>query len=73
MDKVILFSTGCPNCKILKSLLNRKEIIYTENNSIEDMLNLGLNKVPVLCVNDKYYEYQQAKIWIENYSKGESE
>lgn len=69
---ITLYSTGCPNCKTLKSLLNQKEIVYTENNSTEEMLSLGFSKVPVLCVDGKYYEYQQAKIWVKNYSKGEN-
>lgn len=64
MSKVILFSTGCPLCKTLKQMLNNYSIPYVENNSVEYMISLGFTTVPVLSVDGKIMEYNEAKNWI---------
>ena len=69
---IILYSTGCPNCEKLKLLLNKKNISYVENNSIDEMLALGFNRVPVLSVDDVNMSYNDAKKWIEENGKGEN-
>ena len=35
MDKVVLYSTGCPKCKILEQKLNMKSIPYEKTNDEE--------------------------------------
>ena len=47
---IILYSTGCPKCKVLKSKLEEKNIEFVENNSVEEMTGLGITQVPVLFV-----------------------
>ena len=71
MDKnIILFSNGCPNCLVLKRLLNSKNINYSENNSVEEMVSLGIDTVPVLSVNGVLYSYKKAKEYINNLKGG---
>ena len=36
--KVILYSTGCPKCRVLKTKLDKKNINYIENNDVEEMI-----------------------------------
>lgn len=64
MGEIVLYSTGCPKCKILKSKLDAKNIKYIENNDMETMLALGIDTVPVLYVNEVRYEFAQAVKWI---------
>lgn len=71
-DKIVLYSTGCPRCKTLKMLLDNREITYEENNSVEEMLKLGFNDVPILQVDGNYLNYNQSKQWLENLCKGEN-
>ncbi len=61
---IILYSTGCPKCDILKKKLSEKQVEYVENNSTEEMLNLGLTQVPVLSVDGELLEYGAAVKWI---------
>lgn len=42
-ETVILYSTGCPRCSVLKKKLEEKGINYTENNSVDEMLALGIS------------------------------
>lgn len=71
-ENIVLYSTGCPNCKALKLLLKKAGVTYTENNSMDDMLALGFKQIPVLCVNGEYLKFNDAKKWIEAKREGES-
>ena len=63
---VILYTTGCPKCKVLKQKLDAKGIEYSENNSKEEMLDMGLTSVPVLGVNQSLLDFKEAVEWINN-------
>ena len=43
-ENIVLYSTGCPNCKALKLLLKKAGVTYTENNSMDDMLALAAER-----------------------------
>lgn len=60
----ILYSTGCPKCKILKKKLDDANIVYEENNNVDDMLKLGLEQVPVLFVDGTVFNFDEAVKWI---------
>lgn len=67
MDKnIVLYSTGCPRCEILKKTLKLNNIPFEENNSFDEMLNLGIMQVPVLRADDKYMDFREAILWIKN-------
>lgn len=65
--KIILYSTGCPKCKVLKHKLEEKVIAYTENGSVDEMLSLGIVQVPVLSVNGELLDFQTANQWVNQY------
>ena len=39
-------------------------IKYTENNSVDEMLSLGISQVPVLSVNNKLLDFSTANDWV---------
>ena len=61
---IILYSTHCPRCCVLEKKLKEKNIQYTENNSIDEMLSLGINEVPVLMVDSQFLKFKEAVNWI---------
>ena len=63
---IILYSTGCPKCNVLKSKLAEKKIDFVENNSIEDMTELGITQVPVLSVCGALLDFKKAVTWVNN-------
>ena len=62
--EVVLFSTGCPKCKVLKSKLEQKNISYVENNDVELMQEKGFITVPKLEVDGVVYDFKEAVEWI---------
>lgn len=60
MDKIVLYSTGCPKCKILVAKLDQLGVVYEVNSSIEDMHKIGISAVPVLEVGNRRYEFSEA-------------
>lgn len=64
MIDVILYSTGCPRCNVLKKKLNDKGIKFTENNSIEEMLSMGIMEAPMLSVDGTLFDFSNAVMWV---------
>ena len=57
---VVMYSTGCPKCKILKKKLDEKKVVYEEETDIEKMKSKGIERVPVLEVEGKLFSYSEA-------------
>ena len=67
---IILYTQeGCLKCEALKTLLDKHNIKYTINKSIEEMLSLGFDRTPVLRVDDKCMYSDEAERWIINNTK----
>ena len=63
-NEIILYSTGCPKCKILESKLQSKGVYYTKNTSVDEMMQLGFTNVPILKVNGEYLDFGKSIKWI---------
>lgn len=62
--KVILYSTGCPKCKVLTNKLDNAEIQYDIFDNVEEMINMGMTTIPVLEVNNSRMSFKEAVKWI---------
>lgn len=62
--KVILYTTGCPKCKVLEAKLKQKEIDYEEVSDISVMVNMGFMSVPILEVDGEIMNFTEANTWI---------
>lgn len=61
---VILYSNGCPRCRVLKQKLDAKSITYAEENSVDKMFAMGISQVPVLSVDGELLAFGQANEWV---------
>lgn len=68
---IVLFSTGCPKCSILKKKLEQKGIVYQGNNSVEEMLGIGITQVPVLKIGSRLLEFADANDWVNKQESAE--
>lgn len=53
----IVYSTGCPQCKILLQKIKEKTIPYEIIDDIKIMESKGILSVPVVEYNGKMYNY----------------
>lgn len=65
MDTIILYSTGCPLCRHLENQLKAKNINYSHNGNIDEMLSKGIQSLPQLEVNGKLMLYKDALDWVK--------
>lgn len=63
--EIVLYSTGCPKCKVLKKKLGNKGMEYRENTSVAEMRELGIRSAPVLKVGDELLDFKSAIRWID--------
>lgn len=66
--EIVLYSTGCPKCKILKKKIEEKGIIYEENNSVDQMLDIGLESAPALSIDGNILLFKDALEWVKKYN-----
>lgn len=63
---MILYSTGCPRCKVLEEKLKQKQINFEINNNTEEMLKLNITNVPVLKIEDKLLNFVDAVKYVNS-------
>lgn len=64
--KVILYSTGCPQCNILKEMLQKKNIIFQIEDNVEKMKELGFLSLPMLSIDGKILNFKEAFNFLKN-------
>ena len=64
MSNMVLYSTGCPKCNVLKKKLNSANIEFEEITDISEMESLGISTVPVLKVDNKLLPFAEAVKYI---------
>lgn len=61
---IILYSTGCPKCNILKNKLNSKGVNFILIEDVDTMIKKGFDLMPVLEVNGKIMDFAEANQWV---------
>ena len=61
---VVLYTTGCPKCVVLKSKLDNKSIRYDVKEGEEEIKKKGFLTAPLLEVDGKIFEFMDAINWI---------
>ena len=64
VDDIVLYSTGCPKCKVLEQKLETWNIDYLVETDTNKMAELGFTKVPMLKVGDDILDFYHANQWI---------
>ncbi len=64
MDRMTLYTTGCPKCRILEKKLTDKGLDFEKCEDKETMKGLGIVAVPVLKVGGKMLNYFEAVKYV---------
>ena len=68
MDLTVPYSTGCPQCNVLKEKLKAANIDYIEVTDKDTIIAKGITKVPVLEVDGIQMALSAANEWIKSRS-----
>lgn len=63
-DEVVLYSTGCPKCNVLKAKLDAAQIAYSIVLDVDIMLQKGMMSAPALEVDGVLMDFVTANKWV---------
>ena len=64
---VVVYSTGCPQCKALEMKLKKKNIEFTICEDKEKMVALGMKAAPALQIEDgPLMSFPEAIKWVNS-------
>lgn len=69
---IILYSTGCPRCKVLESALEAKGIVYEKVSDEQTIIDMGFLTVPVLQVEGKTMAFPEAYKYVKEIHNGQT-
>lgn len=64
-EKIVLYSTNCPKCRILEKMLNENKINYSIISDVDLMVQRGFLSAPILEVNETIMDFNEASNWIK--------
>lgn len=64
--KTKLYSTNCPKCKVLETLLNRDSIDYVVTTDVSSLINEGIASAPVLELKLTFDEARKYLSYLHN-------
>ena len=67
---ITLYSTGCPQCNVLKTKLDKAGIKYRTVTDQATMTAMGFQVLPVLQVDNVTYKFVEAVKWIKEKTNG---
>ena len=66
---IVLYTTGCPVCKMLKDRLDQAGVSYEIEEDANKMIELGFKSAPMLRVDDKFLNAGEAIKWLNGGAK----
>lgn len=61
---IVLYTTHCPQCKVLALKLKNKDIEYQEVDDVAVMQENGFMSAPKLEVDGVVYDFKDAVKWV---------
>lgn len=62
-----VYSTGCPQCKVLEAKLANKNVDYIKIDDMEQIKKMGFVSVPYLVIDDQDpMNFSQAVKWVNS-------
>lgn len=62
--EIILYTTGCPKCEVLKKKLDDKSIAYNTVTSVKEMMLKGIMQAPMMELDGELMDFVAANEWI---------
>jgi glutaredoxin len=65
---ITLYSTGCPQCRVLEAKLDAAHIQYIVDENVEEMQAKGFTTMPTLEVDGNIMNFMEAIKWVNEYA-----
>lgn len=65
MGRIVLYTTHCPMCKMLRLKLDKANIQYEICDDVDLMISKGYKKAPMLEVDGNVMSLKEALTWLE--------
>ena len=66
MDKIIVYTIGCPSCNWLEQNLKKLKIDYEAITNQDEMTKIGMKSTPAMRINDGPLMYlPQIRNWVK--------
>lgn len=72
MADIILYSNGCPKCRVLEAKLNAKNIGFEKSDDFTKLMEQGKQSLPFLEVAGELLSFPEANNWVNNYAENEA-
>lgn len=69
MSNIKLYSNGCPKCKVIKSKLENKNIVFEETDDTQRIILEGYKTFPVLEADGQFMDFVSANNWVNQYTE----
>lgn len=66
MEKVTLYSNGCPKCRVIESKLIAKNIQFEKSQDFSKLMEEGKQSLPFLEVDGELFDFVKANQWVNN-------
>ena len=63
---MIIYSSNCPKCIVLKKKLEQKNITFTESNDFQKLLDANIKTLPVLEIDNQLLTFNDAIQYVDN-------
>ncbi len=64
--EVRLYTTDCPQCKMLEGALKNKGVKYNTVYGEEEILNRGFQSAPIMELDGKILPFSEAVRWVNS-------
>ena len=64
MRRVVLYTTGCPRCRVLERKLDEAGISYAEEEDVNYLVRIGMKSAPALEVDGRLLDFSEALLWV---------
>lgn len=69
---ITLYSTGCPNCRMLKMRLDKYHVEYTVCENVDEMRSKGISTVPALDVDGHLMNFSESIQYLKEHYEEEA-
>ena len=65
MEKIVLYSTGCPMCKMIEEKFAQKKVQYVKVSDSGIIVSKGITVVPQAEINGKLLRVKEILNWLK--------